>query len=577
MNNYIQTLENLDTPVAQTERERTDQVKNNAGGYVFDIGKWGQFERFLILGSTSGTYYASGLRITEDCSRAILECLAENPGRVLETLVSFNDDNRCAKQDTLLFTLALIVSSDNKVAANSAGSLLPVFARTTYHLATFMNMVTARRSWGRILKRAVANWYMVKSNWNLLYQIFKSQQREGWSHKDLITLAHPKPDNAERSAFFKFIVKDMWGENEIAEAFPPALRARFLNYSALKSMMEIQPEQFTHETVQRALDIIENDSSVTWEMLPTFLLGEKHGKTVWPKLIPNMGMTATIRKLGQFTSLGLIKERSDDLTTLISNRISSKEELIRQRIHPLTAISALNVYSSGHGVKGDLKWTPSPEIKESLEAAVEFSFKNTPPINKRVFIAVDVSHSMTLGDINGFPGISPRIGAGILAKIFSIQAQDYWIYGFSTKNGKNDVGRGGRFWAMEEPEEPYENFLLRDLNINDETNFETIIHNMQEMPYGGTDCSLPMIFASEHNLEVDAFVIITDNETWAGGKHSHKALEDYRKKSGINAKLAVIGMTATNFSIADPDDPYSMDMIGMDSNSPAILHSFITG
>ncbi|MBW3069501.1 hypothetical protein GZ998_08305 [Actinomyces sp. 594] len=44
------------------------------------------------------------------------------------------------------------------------------------------------------------------------------------------------------------------------------------------------------------------------------------------------------------------------------------------------------------------------------------------------------------------------------------------------------------------------------------------------MPLGGTGCALPMLYAAEHELEVDTFVIYTDNETWADGIHPFQAL-----------------------------------------------------
>ena len=76
---------------------------------------------------------------------------------------------------------------------------------------------------------------------------------------------------------------------------------------------------------------------------------------------------------------------------------------------------------------------------------------------------------------------------------------------------------------------------------------------MSGLPFGGTDCALPMLYASEKGLQVDAFVVMTDNETWAGNIHPVEALRDYRRKTGIPAKLVVVGMTSTGFSIADPE------------------------
>jgi 60 kDa SS-A/Ro ribonucleoprotein len=68
---------------------------------------------------------------------------------------------------------------------------------------------------------------------------------------------------------------------------------------------------------------------------------------------------------------------------------------------------------------------------------------------------------------------------------------------------------------------------------------------------GGTDCSLPMRWALERKLEVDTFLIYTDSETWAGPIHPVQALNQYRERMGIAAKLVVIGMVSNGFSIAD--------------------------
>lgn len=42
--------------------------------------------------------------------------------------------------------------------------------------------------------------------------------------------------------------------------------------------------------------------------------------------------------------------------------------------------------------------------------------------------------------------------------------------------------------------------------------------------FGGTDCAQPMLWAAERRLEFDTFVVLTDNETWAGKIHPFQAL-----------------------------------------------------
>src|SRR5258708_32715429 len=81
----------------------------------------------------------------------------------------------------------------------------------------------------------------------------------------------------------------------------------------------------------------------------------------------------------------------------------------------------------------------------------------------------------------------------------------------------------------------------------------------------GTDASLPMQDALERGLAVDAFVIVTDNETWAGDQHPVQALDRYRRSTGIAAKLVVIAMAAHGYSIAASSDAPQMDVVGFDA------------
>ena len=82
-------------------------------------------------------------------------------------------------------------------------------------------------------------------------------------------------------------------------------------------------------------------------------------------------------------------------------------------------------------------------------------------------------------------------------------------------------------------------------------------------------------FTAATRSAVDAFIVYTDNETWAGNIHPYQALEQYRREMGIPAKLVVVGMTATEFSIANPDDAGMLDVVGFDTAAPAVMADFI--
>lgn len=86
-----------------------------------------------------------------------------------------------------------------------------------------------------------------------------------------------------------------------------------------------------------------------------------------------------------------------------------------------------------------------------------------------------------------------------------------------------------------------------------------------------------MIYAKDKKIEVDTFIVYTDNETWAGNVHPSHALNNYRRSSGIDAKMIVCGMCANSFTIADPNDAGMMDMAGFDSAAPQVIRSFVLG
>jgi 60 kDa SS-A/Ro ribonucleoprotein len=86
-----------------------------------------------------------------------------------------------------------------------------------------------------------------------------------------------------------------------------------------------------------------------------------------------------------------------------------------------------------------------------------------------------------------------------------------------------------------------------------------------------------MLYALDHDLSIDTFVIYTDSETWAGAVHPTQALRHYRERTGIPARLIVVGMVSNGFSIADPNDAGMLDVVGFDTAAPQLMAHFAAG
>ena len=111
----------------------------------------------------------------------------------------------------------------------------------------------------------------------------------------------------------------------------------------------------------------------------------------------------------------------------------------------------------------------------------------------------------------------------------------------------------------------------------DRQRLDDAVKTVSKLPFGGTDCALPMLYAQAYGRKIDTFVIYTDSETWMGDVHPARALRDYRRKSGIDARLVVVGMVSNGFSIADPADPGMLDVVGFDTATPQLISDFARG
>jgi 60 kDa SS-A/Ro ribonucleoprotein len=201
------------------------QVPNSAGGYAWPVDDWVQLDRFLVLGSENGTYYIRPQKLTIDNANAIILCLDEDGVRVVNRVVEVSQDGRAPKNDPALFVLAMAAGLGDEATRKAAIESLPKVARIGTHLFHFLDYVEGFRGWGRALRRGIGEWYTGMDAERLAYQAVKYQQRDGWSHRDALRLAHPKAPTELHDQLFNWITQG-WEAEQMTEMPPdmPALK-----------------------------------------------------------------------------------------------------------------------------------------------------------------------------------------------------------------------------------------------------------------------------------------------------------------------------------------------------------------
>ncbi|MGW6499299.1 TROVE domain-containing protein [Nonomuraea angiospora] len=542
------------TPQTQRLPGRTDQVRNNAGGYGFAKDLWQRVEDFLILGTTGGTYYVSETKLTADNAGVLFQAIAENGVRVVELAVAISTARppRVPKQRPVLFALAAAYARGDALTRQAAKKALPEVARTTDHLATFFGYYknlggkptdrgTAPVA-GRSLRTAIGSWFLTGSPDDVAFRVCKARQRktpqgEDFALRDALRIAHPKADSPERKTLFGWIAGTV-SDDEARDELPAI--DRYLTAKAVTS-----PAQ--------AVKVI-TEARVPWEFLPDAMLTAPE---VWDALVDTIGMTALIRNLARMTSVGTLTPFSDATRRAVA-RLTNGDALTKARIHPMDAWLALRVYGTGRtqpNPKAPMRaWNPVAPITDALEETYELAFGNVQPSGKRLLVAVDSSGSM-----DGY------YGSGKVTVSGSTIGTPYEV-ACAMAVMLARIERG--------------NIYVIDVDTSVHGSKVTPRTNLREIASwqpsgGGTDLSLPFTWATKQHLVFDGFVVFTDNETWAGRSHPTQTLDTYRRTANPAARVVVATLTPNGHTIGDPRDEGMLNIAGLDASLPLIVNGFI--
>ena len=434
------------------------------------------------------------------------------------------------------------------------------------------------------------------SGQQLAYQVTKYISRkvgkEDWSVRDIIILSHLKASKMplDSQIVLSYVMKGINGAKQKYEESEKTEDAtKVLNY--LKAVEATKSENCDKDT---AIQFI-REYHLPREVLNTKLLTEID---VWKALLYTsyvsneenkiikkitMPMTALIRNLGVMSQRGLFEDK--DIVDSLCKHLKNIDVLRKARIHPIALLVAKTTYDNGKGHKGNLKWTVNKQISQALEDAFYIAFDTIKGTGKRVLHAVDCSGSME-SPMACMPGMTSTMAVSTL--VMEAVKREYAFWQETKKTNPN------AYYAQDVCLFSHQ---LKYIDIEPDMEFSTVRKLFQDS-FGATDCALPMINALNtykksggKNGLYDLFMIYTDSETWCGKIHPSEALENYRKETGIDAKMVVVATTATNNSIAffntqnyhsdqqqlEYNTQNYLNISGFDLNAPELIRNFANG
>jgi 60 kDa SS-A/Ro ribonucleoprotein len=532
----------------QRQKAAKGQVRNEAGGYVFDIGDEARLHRFLTMGTEGGTFYLNEQELTKENASVVFRAAEQAPQLLVKAIIEISKAGRAPKYKPAIFALAIAASHADDAGRKAALEAVPVVCRTTTQLFLFLDYVQQFRGWGRGLRKAVGAWYDAQDIDKLGTQIVKYRQREGWRHIDALRKASDRgPDR--RGA----------GNRDYTSTFDADHRLLY-NYAAgngLKArdggnLPGILPDVvLAYEALKKADTLVEvlklaNVPGVTWEMIPDKWINTAE---LWHVLLAKgMPQGALIRQLPRLTRAGVLTGVTLDL---VANQLVDADRLKGARIHPMQLLVAARTYAQGRSERGSSTWTPSYKITEALTDGFYASFGAFTPAGVPTVVGIDCSGSMGWSQVGGLPMTVVEATAAVA------------MVTAATEPEARFVAFDNRAWELD-------GVSSRRL-LSDVTNY------LKSQIAGGTDVSQPILWATHNRVKVDSFQILTDGQTWQGSVHPFKAMETYRNRINPDARLSVVAMAPTNHSVVAPWDDKAIDVSGFDASVPQILADFAGG
>lgn len=569
--NMHQAQSKKGTPqTAPVKGRESEMIQNDAGGYGFRIPELDKIRMFLIAGVVEGTYYVSAKDNFADVMETVTLMVAEGKATALLNLIEevntqVGDKPAPAiRKRESLWMLAVIkhLTNDSTVTRHFYDIIRRKNVVSTLsqlmELLSNLSSLDGKAKISSGFKSAIQDFFISGEGdvdrW-LAYQFTKYRNRSGVTARDVLRLAHVKPDNDVQDVIFWWVADNGKTDHDTVLASLATFDGEAIEYIRGFELLQ------TLEKSRAVADLI-LEHGFTWEMIPSqhvnddavlmALLGMNIKGEVVSKY--TMPMTALIRNIPRFASQGMFKNHAflSRFETLLTGE-NAQQTMVHARLHPVRVAMALKAYGSGRS--RNLTFNVDSRVTAILWEAFKLSFGAVQSHGKRVYHAVDISGSMW-SDVQGASMFTCAEASALILNV-ALQTEplsNMYTLAFTTVPKPMEINKGMSWNDVES--------LMDDLSWK----------------MGGTDCSQPMLDALEKDIDVDAFVIYTDNETYAGSMHPYEALELYRqsKPSRKDAKLVVWAMQYARATIIDTEDSTrQMQVSGFDATAVDVVAQFI--
>jgi 60 kDa SS-A/Ro ribonucleoprotein len=455
-------------------RPRADTV-NEAGGVAYTLEPEAKLAQLAATGTLADGFYSdAGAQLAD-----VLEA-AKAVDSLFVAKTAIYARKAGAMKDMPAVLAAYLTVADPDLAVR-------VFRRVVDNGRMLRNFVqvmrsgqVGRTSLGSRPKRLVREWLEQTSIANLLATATGNDP----SLADIVRMVHPAPANAERRAFYGWLI----GKPYDAAALPAEVAA----FEAWKRDPSGPLPQ------------------VPFEWLTSFPLTAEQ----WVELAGRMGWQALRMNLNTLARTGAFGVKG--ATEMVAARLADADALSKVRPAPYQLMVALGQVGEGVPLA----------VQAALETALEASLAKVPALDGNVVVCPDVSGSMSWAATGYRKGATSKVRCIDVAALVAAAL----------------VRTNARTRVL-----PFECGVV-DVTLDPKARVAVNAAKLAAIGGGGTNVSAPLALLNREQARVDTVVIVSDNESWVDpARHGATAtMAEWSKLKGRNpaAKLVCIDIQA---------------------------------
>ncbi|KAK3103389.1 hypothetical protein FSP39_018893 [Pinctada imbricata] len=335
---------------------------------------------------------------------------------LIALLLEYGRDGRTLSNDPLMFCLAACSHSNDEILKRAALTAMLNICKdaTPTYLFSFLRFRSKicgnSGRWGRGLRSAISKYYNGYSAdpIKLALHVTKFYRRFGWSHRDVLRLAHVKSRDLRINYILAYIARGLrYADEKYPNTNGDDVLQQIKDY--INAVTTARRGQYEEDGLCEQIAL----KQLVLQQISTQAL---RSAVVWETLLVLMPMKCMLRNLGKMASLDIFGYNKPAEKGVMMF-LRCPEKMKDSKVHPIDVLVAHHQYCQGVSGRRRITWTPRQTIKDELEEAFFGYFRDIESTGKNYLLALDLGckHTELVKGIYGDLNIGKYIASLVLA------------------------------------------------------------------------------------------------------------------------------------------------------------------